>query len=1219
MATNTNTENSSSSTVDEYTDYSCSTAIERLARDVETLLRSWHVDDGSDRHVSISSQTPLLASRLKSKSGASCVSEVHLIRSDQLVWHISNHFHDGRRISCQMDLELALWDGPSRNDNDCSRNGHLPYSLCRPDSLAEMPLDLFLNFSSLFGIGQHISLTPVNTDLSADLLSYLSADILTRHVATTAVPVLASVLSGWLQTALNVAATASHCCLPVFGVWGRYQPPQQQQQQQRVDRDQRIDSDVPPWIQASQKLTLSTTQTTATNKYPRRRGRQPVDGKKNEQYVPPLLTGQLFAEDSTTTFWCSVLPASDIAIANNDVGTTPDPRLSSWGSLLLRHCPDAAVAVWGARHVFVWSKADRKVNNNSSRFNFNSNNALEQHEWRTKSDSQHSFDGNVMTRYRRQCRLFALGLIEEASGASTQDPLWGPPEDPVASIHATLTWSGSPDESGIVQPLLALPLKARSRRMTSSDIHEMEDAMEGIILDPCRPTKFMVQTRYDHGMAQASLATNQRCVLAALIRTATLPAETLMCHLADKFVIDNWDSSAGNLFASSLADEAGASMATHSLVAAMDWTHAAEDMIERCQAEEIVRRVLDGAAPSGFPDKPDGTIAAVPKQEDTPSPLLASAPAGRLLSLLFIEMARVRSPSSMALVWTVFVEELRLKFDSRESLPNMNHVPGLDHPPDATKAKRCFSSSGVFASFSAQVGTEPDPDDFHCLIGQKLQVCLRFLCVVSCILLLCSDTVFFSLLKVFNICLESVGASETPREVEQLEKKRPRMHSPLAPDFSGNQGDDNEIRRHEEFFDAEGEEDDQVIEDDVLFDLECSPRRGAATETRKGARCPVHGSSLVASGDQLYAPYLQRSYPLTDDVIAERQRMLAQQEDTMASAVVQQRLEIAHRLQKPKLLSDMSSFKAANPGSVFQDFISWYGNPVNPLEEYEELKSTEEIHLGVATAGSVLTKIDRAAEAIRVLTQTRDLWSTTWDEARPIPASRQTPLFDATNTAEMTLDYLETLHPGTLLCQVMAVNLAMAYFALVVSANDTMKVDAVKSGLESLRDKVESALRLLSLDATAVIGTIIQKRETSDVPDYAASTETISSCERACAAISQAEMLVSRATSLLHKLPKQYDLVESIMKKSDASTPIELKNGDCRDAVLQSIKLQQERLSKSKTAGTAPRPAIRDYILRNADDLNPHQLCVRYEDRGTLSNTEGKGAVFMALTKYAKH
>jgi ABC-type arginine transport system ATPase subunit len=36
---------------DEYTDYSCSTSIERLTRDVEMVFRKWHLLE-TDRHIS---------------------------------------------------------------------------------------------------------------------------------------------------------------------------------------------------------------------------------------------------------------------------------------------------------------------------------------------------------------------------------------------------------------------------------------------------------------------------------------------------------------------------------------------------------------------------------------------------------------------------------------------------------------------------------------------------------------------------------------------------------------------------------------------------------------------------------------------------------------------------------------------------------------------------------------------------------------------------------------------------------------------------------------------------------------------------------------------------------------------------------------------------------------------------------------------------------------
>jgi hypothetical protein len=40
------------------------------------------------------------------------------------------------------------------------------------------------------------------------------------------------------------------------------------------------------------------------------------------------------------------------------------------------------------------------------------------------------------------------------------------------------------------------------------------------------------------------------------------------------------------------------------------------------------------------------------------------------------------------------------------------------------------------------------------------------------------------------------------------------------------------------------------------------------------------------------------------------------------NSTVQSRIETAHRIHTPMLLNDMSAFKAANPGAVFQDFIA---------------------------------------------------------------------------------------------------------------------------------------------------------------------------------------------------------------------------------------------------------------------------------------------------------
>ena len=280
---------------------------------------------------------------------------------------------------------------------------------------------------------------------------------------------------------------------------------------------------------------------------------------------------------------------------------------------------------------------------------------------------------------------------------------------------------------------------------------------------------------------------------------------------------------------------------------------------------------------------------------------------------------------------------------------------------------------------------------------------------------------------------------------------------------------------------------------------------------RKGARCPLHGRSLVASGDQMYAPYLQRPEPLTDDLILERRMMLS--EEYFASEMVnkdarvpvQKRLEIAYRLQKPRLLSDMNAFKAANPGAIFQDFVSWYGNPGNPLDDYSSNIAADSsmfsAHNGLATGESVAIKLDKATEAIHILNETRNFWSTTWDEATALPASEQRPLFEVFSTVEMSLDYLENMHPAILMNQVMAVNLSNAYFLLANSAKDAMKVDVVKKLLSRLRKQTEEALALLAEEAGNATNAFYSAQCDDDgSASNFVSIEAVAACEAVCAA-----------------------------------------------------------------------------------------------------------------------
>lgn len=463
--------------------------------------------------------------------------------------------------------------------------------------------------------------------------------------------------------------------------------------------------------------------------------------------------------------------------------------------------------------------------------------------------------------------------------------------------------------------------------------------------------------------------------------------------------------------------------------------------------------------------------------------------------------------------------------------------------------------------------------------------------------------------------LSSLASLQLPKE---LFKNRKAPYTDKNCDGEGSTGSDSVSV---EFFDAEECGTSVFSSGQPLF------TRNVTTTVvhridRKGARCPLHGRSLVASGDQMYSPYLQRQEPLTDDIILERRVMLS--EEYFASEMennvrvpVQKRLEIAYRLQKPRLLSDMNAFKAANPGAIFQDFVSWYGNPGNPLEDYSSSTAADaslfSAHNGLATGESVAIKLDRATEAIHILNETRNFWSSTWDEATALPAVDQKPLFDVFSTVEMALDYLENMHPAILMNQVMAVNLSNSYFLLANSAKDATKVDVVKTLLIRLRKQTEEALKWLSDEAANATSAFYNAQAEDDGrSSNFLSIQAIAACEAVCASLSEAEVITALATSLLQKFPGQYKVVQSILKQADGEI-IELKDLMAQTRVLDVVSKQQNTSEES-----TPKPVLREYLLRNLDDANPCQLSVRCADASISSsqkNGKNVSSLMLALTE----
>lgn len=97
------------------------------------------------------------------------------------------------------------------------------------------------------------------------------------------------------------------------------------------------------------------------------------------------------------------------------------------------------------------------------------------------------------------------------------------------------------------------------------------------------------------------------------------------------------------------------------------------------------------------------------------------------------------------------------------------------------------------------------------------------------------------------------------------------------------------------------------------------------------------------------------------------------------------------------LLSDMESFKAANPKAKLEDFIRWY----SPRDWIQE-NSTETDPTGRAGQLSERMKIEG------------NTWISTWNSAKAVPARRQKRLFDDTKEAQKVLHFLDQQSLGSI-------------------------------------------------------------------------------------------------------------------------------------------------------------------------------------------------------------
>ena len=554
-------------------------------------------------------------------------------------------------------------------------------------------------------------------------------------------------LTALLQTALNLAVSENDCSIPVFGIWGDYCGDSRENDK----RGRRNHKAAPSWVSSDLERNLLQIRDNFLN----------IDEKNAMKLLlsSPALSGMCLSENFQSTHRLYHIPTQALPLHLS--------TLNGLAKVLLTQCPsfDGAVVLSAARHRYHWEQRDNKEG-----YGVPPRSQMNQ-DWRMFYSASADDDTSPVEMYREHCQQQALRILERASSPLIYrpEPMWGPNEgNPLLSLSATVSWGVIPaqDNSSInPPPLLQLPMKIRSSSFASTPLEllDLEYALQSAALNPIgmgvvvnegghhefgpREPVFMACAEFDIDAPCATLSANTRCVLAALLRCGSLGLDTLPGHLTKRNIVANFsrhatsdvagESSSGedltnteNVLRKSLG-LAKVGPVTKRLLDALDWGDIEMDL-SAADFDRATNEALQRIQTTTYPAPPAEVFSIgvgngkLPSTNHKPSHSKGSPP-GRLLSILFAHMARLRTPPSMMRLWLSFVEELRTHWDNNESLPNLGFVPGLDSNGDAGKPHwglQKVNTLGHKADHAAFVNSsEPDPDRDHCIINQNLQVC----------------------------------------------------------------------------------------------------------------------------------------------------------------------------------------------------------------------------------------------------------------------------------------------------------------------------------------------------------------------------------------------------------------------------------------------------------------------------------------------------------------
>jgi len=359
--------------------------------------------------------------------------------------------------------------------------------------------------------------------------------------------------------------------------------------------------------------------------------------------------------------------------------------------------------------------------------------------------------------------------------------------------------------------------------------------------------------------------------------------------------------------------------------------------------------------------------------------------------------------------------------------------------------------------------------------------------------------------------------------------------------------DDDEEEEEDEFFECDEEMEQEEKREE-------RKRSAPAWATAEGRLERIGDMKLLEVDEWMYRPEVQEPAPVTEDQLAELSEVMMQLGTDEAGA------EIRAKMQSASLLSDMESFKAANPGCVLADFVRWH----SPRDWSEE-----------------------RGLSVR-MTSPGNIWTGLWESAGRVPARRQRRLFDDTKEGEKVMTLLTSLSPGDLANMLHPILIQAGHYRLLEASHDTGTEDSLASLHQDLVTAVTRSSRLQCL------AEVRHYRGNVTDPQFEKRTTAF---QQASSMFRLAEMRISQSLSLRKKF--LYDL--SVLEEDETEQPdavMEMERfvrslatggevvvlGAARGPagrLVQNMFKESHQDASPREAGLPRQPCVKQFVLRS--------------------------------------